>query len=71
MNTERSNHVVDAYKQDKLNVSVYARIQQLLSQFEAEDEADRNMAWIGVVVAAVLIAIIGYIFLGGSEIKVS
>jgi len=71
MDTERSNHVVDAYKQDKLNVSVYARIQQLLSQFEAENESDRNMVWIGVVIVFVLVAILGYIFLGGAEITVS
>ena len=71
MESERSNDVVDAYKQDKLNVSVYTRIRQLLSRFEAEYEADRNIAWIGVVIAMVLIVILGYIFLGGSEITVS
>ncbi len=71
MESERSNDVVDAYKQDKLNISVYARIQQLLSRFETEYEADRNMAWIGVVIAIALIAMLGYFFLGGSEITIS
>jgi len=71
MESEHSNDVVEAYKQNKLNVSVYARIQQLLNRFEAEYEADRNMAWIGVVIAIVLIAMLGYIFLDGSEITIS
>ena len=71
MESERSNDVVDAYKQNKLNVSIYARIQQLLSRFEAEYEADRNMAWIGVIIAIALIAMLGYFFLGVSEITIS
>ena len=71
METERSDQVVSAFKQEKVNVSVYARIQQLLNRFEAEYQADRSLARIGAVIAVVLLAILVFIFLGGSEIRVS
>lgn len=71
MESERSNQVIDRYKQHKLNVSVMTRIRHLLTKFEADDEADRRWAWIGVVVLIGLAIVALYYFINGSKIMIS
>ena len=71
MKSERSNQVIDSYKQNKLNVSVMTRIRQLLNNFESEYAADRRWAWIGIVVLTGLVMIAIYFFLSTTRITIS
>ena len=69
--TERSDQVIDHYQQHKISASVYAQIKSLLKKFEAEDAADRRMAWIGLGIALALVAAGVFVFVGGSQITIS
>ena len=69
--TNRSDQVIDNYRQHKISVSVYARIKELLMKFEADNAADRRMAWIGLGIALALVASAAYFFVSGSQITVT
>ena len=57
--TDRSEQVVNNYRQHKVSVSVYARIKELLMKFEADSAADRRMARIGgLIIALALLAMV-------------
>ncbi len=71
MKTERSNQVVDNYKQNKLNASVMSRIRHLLNKFESENAADRRWAWIGVVILVGLLSVAIYYFHTATKITIS
>ena len=62
MNRERSSEVVEKYKQEKINNSVFARITSLLRKFDEDDRLDRKLAWIGVGILLGLVAISIYLF---------
>ncbi len=70
METERSNQVVNSYKQNKLNVSVMTRIRKLLNDFESEYAADRHWAWIGVIILIGLVMIATYFFISATRITI-
>ena len=67
----RSEQVVDRYQQHKMSASVYAQIKALLMKFEADDAADRRMAWIGLGVALAVVASATYFFVTGTQITLS
>lgn len=69
--TDRSDQVVDHYQQHKISASVYAQIKALLKNFEAEDAANRRMAWIGLGIALALVAFSVYVFVSGSQVTIS
>lgn len=71
MKAERSNQVVDSYKQNKLNVSVMARIRRLVDQFEEDYAANRRWAWIGVLALVGFLLVAVYLFVSGSQITIS
>jgi len=67
----RSEQVVEHYRQHKISVSVYAQIKALLQSFDAEDAANRRMAWIGLGIALALVAASIFIFASGSQVTIS
>jgi len=67
----RSNKVIDRYRQHKISASVYAQIKALLKNFEAEDVADKRLAWIGIGIALALVAVSVFFFVRGSQITIS
>ena len=67
----RSEQVVNNYRQHKLSISVYARIKALLMQFEADSAADRRLARIGLTIVLVLVASAVYFFFTGSQVTLS
>lgn len=67
----RSEQVVNNYRQHKLSISVYARIKDLLKKFEAEDAANKRMVWIGLGIALALVAVSVLVFVSGSQITIS
>ena len=69
--SKRSNQGIDHYQQHKISASVYAQIKALLMKFEAEDAADRRMAWIGLAIALALVAASVFVLVGGSQITIS
>jgi len=69
--TKRSDEVIGQYRQHKMSVSVYARIKELLMQFEADNAADRRIAWIGMGIALALLIIAFYVFFGSSQVTLS
>ncbi len=71
MKTERSNQVVDSYKQNKVNVSVMTQIRQLLNDFEAEYAANRRWAWIGVAALIGLLIVAAFFFVNATKITIS
>ena len=71
MKLERTDQVVDDYKQHKMNVSVMTRIQHLLAQFEADYAADRRWAWYGIVILIGVAMAAAYFFINGSKITIS
>ncbi len=52
----RSEPVIEAYKQHKLAYGALRRIHDLISRFDAERAADRRLAWIGITL---VLAVIG------------
>ena len=66
-----SEEVVERYQRHKLSVSVYAQIKALLEKFEAEDAADRRIAWIGLGIVVALVAASVYVFFSSSQITIS
>ncbi|MCP4430571.1 MAG: hypothetical protein GY806_06295 [Gammaproteobacteria bacterium] len=71
MNDEQSCQVVEKYKQEKINTSILARIQQLIQKFEEDAIVDRRIAWIGISILMVLIAIAIYLLSSGSQVTIS
>ncbi len=71
MNDEQSCQVVEKYKQEKINTSILARIQQLIQKFEEDAIVDRRIAWIGISILIVLIAIAIYLLSSGSQVTIS
>ena len=69
--TNRSEQVVNNYRQHKMSASVYARIKELLMKFEADSAADRRMAWIGLGIALALVSSAAYFFASGSQITLT
>lgn len=71
MDQRRSSQVVEKFKQEKLNISILARIQQLLHRFEADNRVDRRLAWLGVILL-IAVALVGiYSFGAGSNFTLS
>jgi len=69
--TNRSEQVVDRYQQHKISASVYAQIKALLKRFEADDAAERRMAWVGLGIALVVVASAVFLFVSGTQITLS
>ena len=64
----RSEQVLEQYKQRKLARSALLRIQDLIRQFEAEDAFDRKAARVGILALAVLLGAAVFFMYGGAQI---
>lgn len=62
MDSERSTEELEKYKREKINKSIFSRIQLLLRKFDEEERVDRQLAWIGVGAIAVLLVIAIYLW---------
>ena len=64
----RSEEVVNSFKQHKLALSAMRRIHELIESFEQERAADRRLAKAGVPVILLLIGIALYFMLSGDSV---
>lgn len=71
MDSDRSHQVVDSYKKHKLNLSVFARIRALISNFEKAEIADRRVAVVGLLLIIVLILVATYFFFNSTQVVIS
>ena len=69
--SDRSEQVIDAYRNRKLASSALSRIREMVQGFERERLADRRMAQIGIVIILLILAIAAYLFFGGRDLIIS
>ena len=70
--SNRSEQVVEGYKQHKLTASAFREIQRLLQEFEKAREDDKRVAVVGaIVIIALLAAAALYIGSGSETITIS
>jgi hypothetical protein len=62
--TERSEAVVEGYKNHKLASSALRRIQEIIHGFERDRAADLRMARIGIFIIITILGVATWFFLG-------
>ncbi len=64
----RSEEVVNSFKQRKLAISAFRRIHELIQSFEQGQVADRRLAKAGLLVILLLIGVSLYFFMSGDSV---
>ena len=64
----RSEEVINSFKQRKLAISAFRRIHELIDGFERGRLADRRLASVGLVVILLLIGVSLYFFMSGDSL---